>query len=280
MAAKSIAFKVTAAPNSGPWKISGARIGNVVDPQTGMSKWFTDPVTGFPCWSTPPAASEWIWPAPTVPFGLSFEFDVEVNGKTSTQTALGHICVDPGPLNGSDNLIEVSLLPCCTATDPSFPQLKVVVGSGPATVKPTTGQPGCRQSHVDILIAVDVAGALSANTLSGYLYMVDTAKFHGSYQQGTQKLVTRLNNGDHIVWRVTGIDPATSLTIKNFSGQAITGHNLVNLSANDVYVPKGGVWEADFQAGGNRHPIPYTMTLQFQGNKTLSSDAVLQWTQA
>ncbi len=133
-------------------------------------------------------------------------------------------------------------------------------------------------ANVDILIAVDVAGALSANTLSGYLYMVDTNKFLGSYQQGSNELVTKLNDGDHIVWRVIGIDPATSLTIKSFSGTAISGGNIMSLFNNPSYNPAGCVWEANFHAPSSQNKVQYSMTLQFQGGKTLDFDPYLQWT--
>lgn len=139
-------------------------------------------------------------------------------------------------------------------------------------------------ANVDILIAVDVAGALSGrpctDSLSGNLYMVDTNKDMGSYREGGPELVTKLNNGDHLVWQLVGIDPATTsdIKIKSFSGQAISGGNISSLYPNRSYNPVGRVWEGNFVANPeSTKRIPYTMTLSLYGHD-MSWDPYLQWT--
>lgn len=274
--ANAITFKVTAAPQSGAWTITKAWIGNLVDPDTGASKWYTDPDTGFPYWCTPPAMPSWTWkyatPAACVPFGLSFEFEVEANGQVSTQTAIGHIRVDPTQLSGHP-FIEVGLEPC-RVSDPAFPALNVVVVSGPATVQPTVGQPVCcPPPTVDVLMMVDVQSALASGNLGNSIYMVDTNRDMGTYQEGGHELTTVLEIGSHIVWSVTPINPGTTIAINGFTGPAVDAGII-----HPVEDPTHHSYKAQFQppggaASGTRYQ--YSVELDFQG-KTMTCDAFLQ----
>jgi len=49
---------------------------------------------------------------------------------------------------------------------------------------------------VEVLIAVDVAGALSSQSLNNNLYMMDTSGYLGATGEGTNELQTRVTNGE------------------------------------------------------------------------------------
>lgn len=124
---------------------------------------------------------------------------------------------------------------------------------------------------VDVLVVVDVDGALASNNLGNNLYMVDTNKFLGSFQEGGPELVTMLDSGDRVTWSVTPIDPATNVKIHGFSGQAV-GTNITPAQQPDES------WTSIFSAAP---PTPgskfqYTMTLVFDNNEQMNFDPYLQ----
>lgn len=77
-------------------------------------------------------------------------------------------------------------------------------------------------STVDVLMMVDVEGALASGNLSENIYLVDTNGYLGSYNEGQDELSTKLHNGDTVVWSVAPIDPGTNATIASFSGTAVS----------------------------------------------------------
>jgi hypothetical protein len=124
---------------------------------------------------------------------------------------------------------------------------------------------------VDVLVVVDVEGALASDDLGNNLYMVDTNKFLGSYQEGGPELVTTLNAGDRVTWSVSPIDPANNVAIDSFGGQAV-GINIIPQLQPDAS------WTSIFSAAP---PTPgsqyqYTMTLLFAKQKRLSFDPFLK----
>jgi len=116
---------------------------------------------------------------------------------------------------------------------------------------------------VDVLVVVDVEGALSSGNLNSNLYMVDTTGYLGAGREGTDELVTIIGNGQGIVWSVAPVDPATNVAIIGFGGQAI-GQEI-----NPVQLP--AIWGSPWQAsttigpGTNGTQYQYTMTLQYGG---------------
>ncbi len=127
---------------------------------------------------------------------------------------------------------------------------------------------------VNVLMAVDVEGALSSNNLGANVYMVDTNKYAGSGAEGTSELRTKLNIGDIIVWTVAPIDPATNVEISSFSGTAVTDKYIIpvqdplsHLSFESFFQPPGGTpSDTSFQ---------YSITLSFEGNKEMTFDPFL-----
>lgn len=121
-------------------------------------------------------------------------------------------------------------------------------------------------AEVNVLVAVDVEGALTSGNLGANCYMVDTNKYAGSGAEGTDELKTKLNIGDVIVWSVAPIDPSTNVTIASFSGQAVSDKYITPVQ--NPLSPQS--FEAKFEAPGGTAPntsFQYTMTLSFEGKE-------------
>ncbi|WP_296420317.1 hypothetical protein [Pseudooctadecabacter sp.] len=119
---------------------------------------------------------------------------------------------------------------------------------------------------VNVLVAVDVEGALASQNLGANCYMVDTNKYAGSGAEGTDELKTTLSIGDEIAWSVAPIDPGTNASIAGFSGTAVDDHVIApvqNPLSDQSYVTK-------FQPAGGTAAgtsFQYTMTLSFEGRQ-------------
>jgi len=128
-------------------------------------------------------------------------------------------------------------------------------------------------ASVNVLIAVDVEGALSSNDLGANVYMVDSNKYLGSGGEGTSELKTKLNIGDIIMWKVAAIDPGTSVQIDSFSGQAVEKKYIA-----PVQMPLSlQCFETRFQAPGGtpvNTSFQYTISLSFEG-KVMTFDPFL-----
>lgn len=126
---------------------------------------------------------------------------------------------------------------------------------------------------VNVLMMVDVEGALASNNLSANIYLVDTNKYLGSGSEGQDELVTKLNTGDTIVWSVAPVAPGTNATIQSFSGQAVDAQYIA-----PVQDPlSAGVWEAKFQPPGGSvgQSYQYNATLLFNDTTALTFDPFL-----
>ncbi|WP_299770206.1 hypothetical protein [uncultured Tateyamaria sp.] len=128
-------------------------------------------------------------------------------------------------------------------------------------------------STVDVLMMVDIEGALASGNLSQNIYLADTNGYLGSYNEGQDELSTKLHNGDTIVWSVAPIDPGTNATIASFSGTAVADKYI-----NPVPDPlSAGVWESKFQPPGGTagKSFQYNATLEFNDSKELTFDPFL-----
>lgn len=67
---------------------------------------------------------------------------------------------------------------------------------------------------INIIVNVDVVGALSEENLTGNLYLIDNNKDGGSTKLGTGVLNTRVKKDDVVLWNVMAIEPEayTSVT--------------------------------------------------------------------
>ncbi len=129
-------------------------------------------------------------------------------------------------------------------------------------------------STINVLVAVNVGQAIAQNNLSKYVFMVDTTGYSGNGNQGSNELVTTLNNGDTIVWTVDSIDPNETVSILSFAGNAIP--NMVNPAQYPQF--NGTVWGGRVNQAGNK--VQYTMTLLLEGNVHLTFDPFITATNA
>jgi len=124
---------------------------------------------------------------------------------------------------------------------------------------------GTSSQQIDVLVVVDTAGATQSNppNANGNVYMVDTNKFFGSLQESGEELITAAAAGQTIVWSVTPVDPAASVAIVNFTGQAV-GHQITPTA-------QGSAWGSDWSStafldpGTSGQRYQYTIGLQFEG---------------
>lgn len=124
-------------------------------------------------------------------------------------------------------------------------------------------------SNVDVLIVVDVEGALASQNLQNNVYLIDTNKFMGSNNEGGSELYTKVSNGQIVTWSVAPVDPNTSAAISSFTGQAIT-QNIISPAPQ-----AGGSWSAEaFMQDPTGQQYQYSVVLGFEGT-TLSFDPFL-----
>jgi hypothetical protein len=116
-------------------------------------------------------------------------------------------------------------------------------------------------NRIDILIAVDTAGALAAGTLQGYVYLVDTNGYLGSWQEGQSSLDTVCRDGQRLRWSVAAIDPASAVSIALFSGPLVDSR--VCVPAQDPLA--GGAWTGMVEARGTYASLGYTVALSLAG---------------
>lgn len=127
-------------------------------------------------------------------------------------------------------------------------------------------------NRIDILIVVDVVGALAAGTLQGYIYMVDSNKYLGSWQEGLSTLNTVCQSSQLLTWSVTSVDPVSDVCITGFSGLMVDSK--VCLPAQDPFLGST-VWSGRVETHGAFASYGYTMTLTM-GRSQMSFSASLK----
>ncbi len=60
---------------------------------------------------------------------------------------------------------------------------------------------------ITIISVIDVVSALAEGTLDKNIYLLDNNKAHGSTDEGTSELKTKVRPGDVLVWTVSPIEP-------------------------------------------------------------------------
>lgn len=115
-------------------------------------------------------------------------------------------------------------------------------------------------AQVNVLLVVDVEGALSSGDLQSNIYLVDSNKYVGSGGEGSSELTTKLYNTDTIVWSVAPVQPGAPVEIAGFSGAAISDHVISPTQATDA--DGNGYWQS--RIGLVTGTYQYTATLQFE----------------
>lgn len=119
-------------------------------------------------------------------------------------------------------------------------------------------------NRIDILIAVDVAGALAAGTLQGSVYLVDSNQYLGSWQEGQSALNTVCQDGQLLCWSVAPIDPASQVEIAGFAGPLVDGG--ICRPAQDT-LAGGGAWIGRVETQGAFASYAYTVNLAMSGRQ-------------
>jgi len=128
-------------------------------------------------------------------------------------------------------------------------------------------------NQINVLIIVDVEGALASGALDSNVYLVDTNKFFGSYSEGQEELVTSCKDGQIIIWSVTPINPGDDAEITGFTGQIIDQ----KICQPQQITPVPGVvaWSGRVESQGATGRYQYSCTLSFDG-RSMSFDPFLQ----
>lgn len=117
---------------------------------------------------------------------------------------------------------------------------------------------------IRILIAVDVVGALSAGTLQGFVYMVDTNQYLGSWQEGQSTLNTVCQDGQALTWSIVPVDPGNEVNIAGFTGPMVD-----QKICTPVQDPFAGntVWSGRVETQGAFAGLAYAVTVAMGGTR-------------
>lgn len=117
-------------------------------------------------------------------------------------------------------------------------------------------------NKIEILVVVDGSGTAASGKLQANLYMVDTNRTLGSWEEGTCSLHTVCEDQQLLCWRVVAISADNQVDIISFQGSMIDkkicapekeGFN------QDIY------WEGRVETQGGYGRYAYTMTLSIDG---------------
>lgn len=125
---------------------------------------------------------------------------------------------------------------------------------------------------INISILVDAESALSSGSLKSNVYLVDTNKNIGSWQQGTSELNTVCQDGQAISWWATPINPGNTVMISGFAGAMVSSKTCV---PQPNTMAGSNAWGGQAQTRGSVGSFPYTLTLDL-GGKTMSFSATLK----
>lgn len=118
-------------------------------------------------------------------------------------------------------------------------------------------------SEINVLIIVDVEGALASGNLGSNVYLVDTNKYFGTSGEGQQELQTSCKDGQVVIWSVASINPGDDAEITGFTGQMID--QKICLPKQSTLVTGETVWAGRVESQGQTAQYQYSCTLSFDG---------------
>lgn len=125
---------------------------------------------------------------------------------------------------------------------------------------------------VEILIVVDASGALASNNLSNNVYLVDTNKYFGSWNEGKCELHTYCFDQQNISWRVAPISEDNEVSITHFTGQMIDKRVCL---PEKIGTASDTAWEGRVETQGLTGTYQYSAVLQIDG-KSMTFDPYLE----
>ncbi len=126
--------------------------------------------------------------------------------------------------------------------------------------------------QINVLIVVDVEGALASGDLGSNVYLIDSNKYFGSGSEGQEELVTACVDGEIIIWSVTPVNPGDDAQIVGFTGQMID--QKICLPTQSTLVTGETVWAGRVESQGAVAQYQYSCTLSFDG-KAMNFDPFL-----
>ncbi len=127
-------------------------------------------------------------------------------------------------------------------------------------------------NNINVLMVVDVEGALASGNLTANIYLIDTNKYFGSGSEGQAELVTTCKDGQIIIWSVVPVNPGNDVHITSFEGEIIT-KNICK--PRETELPGGEqVWSGRVESQGATARYQYNCTLSFDG-KNMTFDPYL-----
>ncbi|MFJ2363538.1 hypothetical protein ACIPIN_07470 [Pseudomonas sp. NPDC087697] len=129
-------------------------------------------------------------------------------------------------------------------------------------------------NSVDVLIVVDVEGALASGNLQDNVYLIDSNKHVGSGNEGQAELYTVCKAGQYINWTVAPVSPSSDVEIYAFTGQMVNDGICVPQS---VTSPSGNYWQGRVEPHGFTGDQQYSATLIMDG-KQMNFDPFLRIT--
>jgi len=125
--------------------------------------------------------------------------------------------------------------------------------------------------NIDVLIVVDALGAVSSGSLQSNVYLIDTNKYLGSWNEGQCELHTVCADGQIVNWRVAAVSKDNDVDIAGFVGQIINEKVCVPVRqglAGEYF------WEGRVETQGNVGSYQYSVNLSIDG-KTMTFDPFL-----
>lgn len=125
--------------------------------------------------------------------------------------------------------------------------------------------------NIDILVVVDTLGATASGSLQNNVYLVDTNKYLGSWNEGQCELNTLCYDNQIIKWRVTPVSPDDDVEIVQFTGQMVDSKVCLPQKqglAQDIF------WEGAVETRGDVGNYQYSIVLTIDG-KSMTFDPFL-----
>ncbi|MEH3053773.1 MAG: hypothetical protein PGN13_07145 [Patulibacter minatonensis] len=122
-----------------------------------------------------------------------------------------------------------------------------------------------QSNEINVLIVVDVEGALASQDLGSNVYLIDTNKHFGSGSEGQEELVTSCQDGQIIIWSVASVNPGDDAEIVAFLGQAVD--QKICVPKQSTLVTGQTVWGGRVESQGTTAQYQYNCTLSFDGTQ-------------
>lgn len=122
--------------------------------------------------------------------------------------------------------------------------------------------------RIQVLIVVDASASLASNKIIDNVYMVDSNKFLGSWNEGQCNLYTVCQDQQNISWRSTGISEDNEVNITQFAGPMVDKRiclpEKMGRSADTA-------WEGRVETQQQRGRYRYAITLSIDGRSFVFS---------